>query len=184
MGVSRQASFDSMNRAEEQSQLRELLQAGYRYALSLSHHHHDAEDLVQQAWMQCASRYGKPDKRSLLYTTIRNLFYDRCRRGKIVSFEPIPEDTEFPDPSNLENSVGNSRDLDVLLTTLRAEEREALFLNAVEGRTAKEIAEMTGSSRNSILSLIHRARKKLTRLVAEENPLKFTSSSKKQSPNE
>ena len=28
-----------------------LVQAGYRYALALTHHHYDAEDLVQQAWL-------------------------------------------------------------------------------------------------------------------------------------
>lgn len=155
-----------MKSDQEQQELRELLQAGYRYALSLTHHHHDAEDLVQQAWMQCAHRYGSPHKRSLLYTTIRNLFYDRCRRGKIVSFEPIPDGFEVSDPAHPENAVGHSRDLDILLATLRSEEREALFLNAVEGRTAQEISQMTGTSRNTILSLIHRARKKLAHLVA------------------
>ena len=30
----------------------ELVQAGYRYALSIALHHQDAEDLVQQAWMK------------------------------------------------------------------------------------------------------------------------------------
>lgn len=38
---------------------RNMVQTGYRYALSLSQHHYDAEDLVQQAWMKCIYKYGK-----------------------------------------------------------------------------------------------------------------------------
>ncbi len=35
------------------------VQAGYRYAFSLSHNRHDAEDLVQQAWLKLTRRYGR-----------------------------------------------------------------------------------------------------------------------------
>lgn len=146
---------------------RELLQAGFRYALSLSHHHHDAEDLVQQAWMKCANKYGDVKNRTMIYTTIRNLFYDRCRRGKIISFEPIPDGFDTVDSSSGENCVGESGDLEVLLAQLKSNEREALYLNAVEGRTAQEIADLTGSPRNTILSTIHRARKKLAQFVGQ-----------------
>jgi DNA-directed RNA polymerase specialized sigma24 family protein len=47
------------------------------------------------------------------------------------------------------------------LASIRPEEREAIYLNIVEGYTAQEIAEITETSRNSILSLIHRGKKKL-----------------------
>jgi len=135
----------------------ELVQTGYRYALSLTHHHYDAEDLVQQAWMKCFHRYGAIRNRSMLYTTIRNLFYDQCRRARIVQFEELDQQSEtgVPDP------MPACGDLDVLLAGLRSEEREALFLNAVEGFTAKEIAALTGQPRNTILSLVHRAKGKL-----------------------
>ncbi|MEM7792171.1 MAG: RNA polymerase sigma factor [Verrucomicrobiota bacterium] len=147
-------------------QPRELIQAGYRYALSLTHHHYDAEDLVQQAWMKCYYRYGKIKNRALLYTTIRNLFFDQCRRGKIISFEPIDEDPDAVGPAPEKAAVGISMDLDLLLAHLRLEEREALYLNAVEGHSAQEISRITGKPRNSILSLIHRARQKLIRLAS------------------
>ncbi len=144
-----------MSRAENDPY--HLVQAGYRYALALTHHHYDAEDLVQQAWLKLTHRYGHVKHRTILYTAIRHLFYDQCRRGKIVTFGPLEDSLE---PTSSESSP-SCDDLDVLLAGLRPEEREALYLNAVEGYTTREIAEQTGSSRNTVLSLIHRAREKL-----------------------
>lgn len=142
---------------------KEIVQAGYRFALSLTHHHYDAEDLVQQAWMKCFHRYGSVKNRSILFTSIRHLFYDQCRRGKIVSFESIDG---HPEPAAVTSGSSHAAaDLDVLLAGLRAEEREALYLNAVEGYTAREIAEQTGTPRNTILSHLHRARRKLARAL-------------------
>lgn len=149
-----------MTSAEPADDPATLVQAGYRFALSLSHHHYDAEDLVQQASMKCHHRYGAVANRSVLYTAIRNLFYDQLRRQKIIVFESV-EGQEFP-PDTTVPQPGTHGDLDVLLAGLRAEEREALYLNAVEGYTAREIADQTGCPRNTILSLLHRARQKLT----------------------
>ncbi len=143
----------------------ELIQAGYRYALSLTHHHYDAEDLVQQAWVKCYHRYGKVRNRSMLYTTVRNLFYDQCRRNKIVCFEGLDD---HPEPAG-ETALPACDDLDILLAGLRAEEREALFLHVVEGYTAREIGEQTRSPRNTILSLIRRAKTKLANAVAGDS---------------
>ena len=66
----------SVKTAETANTERELLRAGYAYALSLSHRKHDAEDLAQQAWLNLMRRYGKVENRAILYTTIRNHFYD------------------------------------------------------------------------------------------------------------
>jgi RNA polymerase sigma-70 factor (ECF subfamily) len=156
-------------KSDAQNDIHDLVQAGYRYSLALTHHHYDAEDLVQQAWLKLTHRYGQVKHRSILYTAIRRLFYDRCRRGKIVSFGPLEES---PEPISFE-PTSSCDDLDVLLAGLRPEEREALYLNAVEDYTTREIAEQTGFPRNTVLSLIHRARRKLSRATrVEEQALK------------
>jgi RNA polymerase sigma-70 factor, ECF subfamily len=155
-----------MSRSE--NNIHDLVQAGYRYALALTHHHYDAEDLVQQAWLKLTHHYGRVKHRTILYTTIRRLFYDQCRRGKIVTFAPLEDCAE---PASLE-STPSYGDLDVLLAGLRPEEREALHPNAVEGYTAREIAEQTGFPRNTVLSLIHRAREKLSRATVRAQILK------------
>jgi RNA polymerase sigma-70 factor (ECF subfamily) len=142
----------------------ELVQAGYRYALSIARHHQDAEDLVQQAWMKLIRAYGKVEGTPVLFRAVRNLFYDQKRRSKIVQFEPLES---HPESGRLE-SKGVSMDMELLMSKLRPEESEALFLNVVEGYTASEISERTGSPRGTILSHIHRARQKLAKALGSE----------------
>lgn len=146
-----------------------LLQAGFRYALSLSHDHHDAEDLVQEAWLRLCRGYGGVANRALLFTAVRNVFTDRLRRSKVVAFEPLDDTRAAADFDESAAVPGVNGDLDVLLGGLRAAEREALFLHHVEGHTAQEIGELTGQSRNTVLSLMHRGLAKL-RAAAAENP--------------
>jgi len=142
----------------------ELVQAGYRYALSIARDHHDAEDLVQQAWLKLIRAYGKVEGTPVLFRSIRNLFYDQKRRNKIVQFEPL----EFsPEPGKSEAN-GVAMDMAQLMARLRPEESEALYLNVVEGYTASEIASQTGSPRGTILSHIHRARQKLAKALGSE----------------
>ena len=142
----------------------ELVQAGYRYALSISRHHQDAEDLVQQAWMKLVRAYGKVEGTPVLFRAVRNLFYDQKRRSKIVQFEPLDSHPE----NGKTESKGVSLDMELLLSKLRPEESEALFLNVVEGYTASEISAKTGSPRGTILSHIHRARQKLAKALGSE----------------
>ena len=63
---------------------------------------------------------------------------------------------------------GVTVDLDELLAFLRPEEREALYMNAVEGYSAREIAELTDRPRNTVLSLIHRGKKKFRDAIRRE----------------
>ena len=149
---------------------REFLDAGYRYALSLTHNNHNAEDLTQQAWLTLTRRYGKVDTKAILYITIRNHFYDQCRRNKIIRFESIEVSTDHLEPSNDENNAIKI-DLNVLLEYLSHREREALYLNCVEGFTTREISEHTGEPRGTILSRISRARQKLQQIAATEGML-------------
>jgi RNA polymerase sigma-70 factor (ECF subfamily) len=136
---------------------RDLLQAGFRYGMALAHSVEDAEDLVQEAWLNLTRRYGAVGSRAVLFTTVRNLFIDQCRRRKIVHFESIDQ----PDPPNLPplavEEPGLQGDLAAMLALLRPAEREALFLHYYEGRTAEEISQLTGQPRGTVLSLMHRA---------------------------
>lgn len=138
----------------------ELLQSGYRYAVALTHHRQDAEDLVQQAWINLCRRHGGVTSRAALFTTIRHLFIDRCRRARIVAFESLEDGA--PEPAGDEQlSLGTLTDLEGLLGELRPGEREAIYLHHVEGHTAEEIAVLTRRPRGTVLSLLHRAFRKL-----------------------
>ena len=143
-----------------------LIRAGYRFALALTHHHYDAEDLVQQASLKCFRKYGKIKSRSLLFTVIRNLFYDQQRRRKDLVFEEIENDLESQESAQ----INVSGDLDLMLAHLKHIEREVLYLNAVEGYTASEISKFSSLPRSTVLSHLHRARKKLSRINASGGP--------------
>ena len=58
--------------------------------------------------------------------------------------------------------------LEEALGSLRPPEREALYLATVEDYTAQEIADLTGRPRGTVLSMIHRARKKLRGFLTDE----------------
>jgi RNA polymerase sigma-70 factor (ECF subfamily) len=139
----------------------ERLQKGYRYAVALTHHLEDAQDLVHEAWLNLSRRYGRVESNAVLFTAVRNLFVDQCRRRKVVQFESL-DVPEAPDVQDLgESQPGVQGDLEVLLGILRPAEREALFLHYYEGRTAEEIGQMTSRPRGTVLSLLHRAMARL-----------------------
>ncbi len=148
-----------------------LLDSGYRYAVALTHDRGEAEDLIQDACLAILAS-GAPWERPYLFATIRNRFIDRYRRNRKVLFvaledgdggETEPVELDWPAPDVIE--AGR---LERALGALRAEEREALFLAVVEGYTAEEIGRMTSRPRGTILSLLHRTKRKLRDLLGGE----------------
>lgn len=154
-----------MNHMED----RDLLQAGFRYAFSLTHQHHDAEDLVQEAWIRLSRLHGTVANKSLFFVTVRNLFIDQYRRKNLVLIDTLEPFNEPAAEDDLLQLTLTTEDIEQAMGSLRAEEREVIFLNIVEGYTAREIAELTQRSRNTILSLLHRGKKKLVNELQNES---------------
>lgn len=141
----------------------DLLNAGYRYGLSLSGSRQDAEDLVHDAWIKLTRRYQQSPDKPLLFRTIRNLYIDRIRHQNLVSAHE--ENVRFvlspDDERDIERDYISAEEMQYQLSRLRDVESEALYLSVVEGYTADEIASLTASSRGTVLSLIHRTKHKL-----------------------
>lgn len=154
------------------AEIEELLDTAYRYAFSLTHDAAEAEDLVQDASLALVASRG-PWDRAYFFAAVRNRFIDRYRRSKKVLFLALessdPPDGRAVDFSWQTGDVLATGMLERALAGLRAEEREALFLSIVEGYTAEEIGKMTDRPRGTILSLLHRAKKKLRELLGEKN---------------
>jgi len=152
-----------------------LLDRAYRYAFSLTYNATEAEDLLQDACLSILASGGSWE-RSYVFATIRNRFIDRYRRNRKILFlsldrdddrsEEEPADLNWEAPDVLQNGL-----LDRALGSLRAEERETLFLAVVDGYTAEEIAELTARPRGTILSLLHRTKAKLRDLLAKQQVL-------------
>ena len=147
--------------ASQRADVLDLVDAGFRYAFSLTHHREDAEDLVQQACLKVVRTKGCVVEGRYWFVTIRNLFLDRCRRGSLISFSTLNEQPHLSDSCTEHRTVDSRLDLETILGTLPVEQRELLYLNCIEGFTADEIGEITGQPRGTILSKLARAKQKL-----------------------
>ena len=138
--------------------------------MALTHERDQAADLLQDACVACLAAQA-PWRVDYLFAAIRSRFIDLYRRRSLVIVEPIGALEELArvgaitDPRDDEIVQADHDSLDRALGRLGAEEREVLFLAAVEGYTAREIAELTGRPRGTILSVIHRARRKVHALL-------------------
>lgn len=149
----------------------ELLQRGYRYAMSLTHDSARAEDLLQDSWVAILHAGGGRTI-AYLFNSIRSRFINQYRRERLVPMVQLDEAIERGLPDTTEkNKDGLLRasyeSLEQALAQLRSIEREALFLAVVEGYTAQEIADLTQQGRGTVLSLIHRAKAKMRRFLEQ-----------------
>ncbi|MCY3760474.1 MAG: RNA polymerase sigma factor [Gemmatimonadetes bacterium] len=142
--------------------MRELIQAGYGYALSLTGVEADAEDLVHEAYLRLARRGRRHPDRPLLFTTI-----DAWRRQRRFPSESLEEESH-PAPGPTEDLHLDRVDLTQALSQLRSEEREAIYLQVVQGYTAAEAAELMERPRGTVLSLVHRGKARLRMLLRDQ----------------
>ena len=165
--------MESHNRPHSDTDLEAFLQSGYGYAFSLTHDASRAEDLVQEACIKLLDRQ-LPWHKGYFFATIRNRFIEIYRRKMKFPTESLSDlgyqataaiQVETGDPEKI---VADKESLDRALAMLKPEEREVLYLSVVEGYSAKELADLTGRPRNTILSLIHRIKNKLRTLLADE----------------
>lgn len=144
----------------------DLVQRCYRFALSLTHNATLAEDLVQDAWVSTLKAKGEWNHR-YLFRAIRTRFIDWLRKHKKISFHEI--ENEPPDLSgeywelalDVKSMEIGDENLDRALRRLNPDERNILYLFAVEDYSAAEIASLLERPRGTILSILSRARKKV-----------------------
>ncbi|WP_271272155.1 RNA polymerase sigma factor [Aliamphritea hakodatensis] len=154
----------------DQAQLNRL----HRYAVSLCRHGDDAFDLVQSA---LASFLEPPVKQfddpiPYLFTSIRNRYIDIYRRDQKVQNTPLQDEHREAadyDLQVLETVMVNERQVHYLMNMLDDQEREMLFLWAVEGYSTQEVATLMALPKGTVLSKIHRLRQRLHQSKAREN---------------
>jgi DNA-directed RNA polymerase specialized sigma24 family protein len=77
-----------------QKRAEELLQAGYRCALSLCCKPEDARELVHDAWIRLNTQRVPLINKPRLFRTVRNIFIDRYRSEQLLILESIDEHIE------------------------------------------------------------------------------------------
>jgi len=144
---------------------RPVLQRLYRYGCTLCKDRDDAYDLLQYALEKILQNPGNRKHASdLAYVRaiMRNRFIDEYRRSSRFPEQSYDdESTVAMDESSLEDIVIAQADLEIVWELLDPFEREILYYWAVEEMTAQEISSQIDEPRGTVLSRIHRVRKKI-----------------------
>ena len=139
----------------------------------------DASDCGQETmikiWRNLSGYRGDCTFESWVYRIAANCCLDALRRRKRdrnVSMEPLAEqgfDPPDPSPGTEEQAVAaaEKEEMRQWIAELPEEQREALILTQLEGRSYQETAEMTGVSEGTVKSRVSRARTRLQERLAE-----------------
>jgi RNA polymerase sigma-70 factor, ECF subfamily len=136
----------------------------YRYALAVMRNPADAEDVTQttflNAYRSFTEKGNRPEKPhnwliAIAHNVCRQRFRQSARRPAEVSFEDdiadsIPDD-EAPTGDDITRALGH----------LAFNQRAALVMRELEGRSYAEIAEILDVSTSAVETLIFRARRAL-----------------------
>jgi len=163
----------------------------------LTSNHHDAEDLVSQAYLRFFNSYDKGGSNykegtnilGYLKLIIKNLFIDRTRKEKrspnvislhkkidgeeIVSFNEYKSQKLEKDEESLKDPFALNLDINKVLKKmdqlLSKEDKEIFFLIFVEGYKYNEVAKKLKISQGTIGSRLNRNLKKIRQELNKKN---------------
>jgi RNA polymerase sigma factor (sigma-70 family) len=135
----------------------------YQYALALTANSADAEDVTQTAFLNAYRAYQRGERPHKPHNWLITITHNVCRmRWRQAGSRPneIALD-EAPEPVALEHE---RPDLDEVLTALAGltfNQRAAIVMRELEGRSYQEIAGVLGLSVSAVEALLFRARRSL-----------------------
>jgi len=142
----------------------------YRTAYHLARRSEEAEDLTQETYLRAYRAfdgYRGGNIRSWLFAILRHVFLDECRRrgrrGEIDIGEAGPEIVGIWEPSAETEALRAqpSEALERAFVSLPPDWRMMVMLADVEELSYREIAEIMGVPQGTVMSRLHRARKRL-----------------------
>src|SRR5438876_1339233 len=146
------------------------LDAAYNLARWLTRNEHDAQDVVQDAFLRAFkffSGFRGGNSRSWLLSIVRNTTYtwlQKNRRHEIATvFDEEQHDVEdiASNPEVLLLKNADRTEIMKAVEELPVEFREVMILRELEGMSYKEIAEMADVPIGTVMSRLARARKQL-----------------------
>jgi len=145
------------------------LQQAYRYAISLTNDHESAKDVVHSAYVSIMEKNSRAESHAI---SDMRYYFLRCIRNTFIDQKRIDMRWQVVDESHHDNMVDIGMDvleatsinqsyLAKLWSIFQPLERELLYLWAVEEYTIDEISQLTDIPRGTLLSRVHRIRKKV-----------------------
>jgi RNA polymerase sigma-70 factor (ECF subfamily) len=159
------------------------LPAAYNLARWLTRNDHDAEDMVQEAYLRAYrsfDRFRGADGRAWLLAVVRNTCYTWLKQNRAHELAtPFDEALHSPaaGPSEPERRLLQQASAELLreaLGELPAEFREVLVLRELEGLSYKEIAAVADIPLGTVMSRLTRARARLQQCLAPRLSKEFS----------
>ena len=150
------------------------LDSAYNLARYLTRDLHDAEDVVQEAYLRALRYFGGyrgGDARAWVLAIVRNTFHTWRRRERhgdeamVFDEERHSEAVEGAHPGALLDTALDREALERALERLPTEFREVLVLRELEGMSYKEIGTVVGVPVGTVMSRLARARERLQALL-------------------
>jgi RNA polymerase sigma-70 factor (ECF subfamily) len=142
----------------------------YRFGLRVCHDAFDAEDAVQEAFLQLARRPDvtrDPSALSWLMSVVRNAClrmlrpFARTRRSLGERVEEATVASREPDPDQVLERWQLVEQVHCAIGSLPLAYREVLVLRDLEGLSAEEVSKVLGIEVPALKSRLHRARSQL-----------------------
>jgi RNA polymerase sigma-70 factor (ECF subfamily) len=146
------------------------LDAAYNLARWLVRNEHDAQDVVQEAYLRAFRSFGGfrgSNGRAWLLTIVRNTSYTFLKKGRTAdlttAFDEQIHATANPlaNPAAILERAEDSEVMNTAIDQLPAEFREILILRHQEDLSYKEIGEMLKIPTGTVMSRLARARARL-----------------------
>jgi RNA polymerase sigma-70 factor (ECF subfamily) len=153
------------------------LNAAYNLARWLTRNEHDAEDVVQDAYLRALrffDGFRGDDARAWLLTIVRNVCYDFLRRHRSQELTDAFDEgihtvvDEQPTPEALLLRRADQAKVRRALEALPLAWREVIVLRELEGLSYKEIADVAGIKIGTVMSRLARSRARLQQLLVSD----------------
>jgi RNA polymerase sigma factor (sigma-70 family) len=162
------------------------LDSAFNLARWLSRSHHDAEDIVQEAYLRAFKFFDGfhgEDGRAWLLGIVRNTFFTWYQQNKMQAKNtPFEEElhgahledaavTQFAEhnPEALLVQKDSQRQLQQALEAISVEYREVMVMGELEDLSYKQIAGIVGIPIGTVMSRLGRGRKQLAEILASTN---------------
>ena len=150
------------------------LDAAYNLARWLTRNEHDAEDMVQEAYLRAFKFFNTfhgLDGRSWLLSIVRNVCYTWLQQNRAQELttmfdeETHSVDGDTSNPATLMLQSDDQQIVRQAVEELPVEFREVVVLRDLEGFSYNEIAEVAKIPLGTVMSRLARARERLKQLL-------------------